>query len=162
MGFLLKEGIGYSREFQFDEPVVQVADDLSVSRLRGAVTLTRTPQGLYAEGRLRASRRSECVRCLTETDQPLSSHISELYFYPPETAPEGALTVGDDVHLDLAPIVREDLLVSMPMRSLCRPDCKGLCPTCGQNWNEAPCDCEDEPVDPRMAVLAQLLKEIPR
>jgi uncharacterized protein len=162
VGFLLKEWVGYSRDFTFDESLVQVAEDLSVSRLRGVISLTRTPQGLYAEGRLRAAVQVECVRCLTETEQPLGSHISDLFFYPPETAPEGALTVGDDVHLDLAPIVREDMFVSRPMRALCRPECKGLCPTCGQNWNEAACDCEDEQVDPRMAVLTHLLKEAPR
>jgi len=161
VGFLLKEGVGFSREITFDEPLVQVANDLTVSHLQGVLHLTRTPQGLYAEARLRATVRAECVRCLTETHQTLSSRISELYIYPPETAPEGALTVGDDLNLDLAPVVREDMLISMPMRLLCRRDCKGLCPHCGQNWNEGPCDCEDEEVDPRLAALSQLLKEAP-
>ena len=157
VGFLLKEGIGYSRDFEFDEALVQVADDLLVSRLRGSVNFTRTPQGLYAHGALRATVRSECARCLAEIDQAVSSRISELFIYPPEDAPEGALTVGDDVHLNLAPMAREDMLLSMSMHALCRPDCKGLCPQCGQNWNEGPCDCTEEKGDPRLAVLKQLL-----
>jgi uncharacterized protein len=95
VGFLLKEGIGFSREFTFDEPEVRVADDL---------------------------------------------------------------TISDDVHLDLTPVVREDFLLSIPMHALCQPDCKGLCPQCGANWNEGPCDCRDEQIDPRMQVLAQLLQ----
>ena len=140
---------------------MQVADDLFVNDLRGNVSLTRTPQGLYAQGKLQATLPNECVRCLTLYDQPLSSRLSELFIYPPENAPEGALTVGDDAHLDLAPLVREDMLLSMPMQALCRPDCKGLCPQCGKNWNEGPCDCTDDQVDPRLAGLASLFKDSP-
>jgi uncharacterized protein len=161
VGFLLKEGIGYSREFDFDEPVVQVADDLTVHDFHGAVSLTRTPQGLYAQGLLRARVDHECSRCLTAIDQPVSARLSELYHYPPESAPPEALKVSDDVHLDLTPIVREDFLLSIPIQTLCRPDCKGLCPQCGKNWNEGPCDCPSDEVDPRWAGLAGLFKEEP-
>lgn len=128
----------------------------------GRVTLTRTPQGLYAQGHLQASVSAECVRCLESVEQPLSSRLSDLYLYPPENAPEGALTIGDDVHLDLSPVVREDMLVSLPIRVLCRPDCKGLCSQCGKNWNEGPCDCQDEVLDPRLAGLADLLTKQPQ
>ncbi len=158
VGFLLKEGIGYSREFTFDEPVVQIADDLTVHNLGGRLTLTRTPQGLYAQGKLTASVDSECSRCLDHYDQAVSVRLGELYHYPPESAPPDSLTIADDVHLDLTPVVREDFLLSIPMHTLCRPDCKGLCPQCGANWNEGPCDCREETIDPRLAPLAALLK----
>jgi uncharacterized protein len=161
VGFLLKEGIGHSRDFPFDEPVVQVADDLTVHNLHGTVSLTRTPQGLYAQGQLRATVDHECSRCLTAIEQPVSVRLSELYHYPPESAPPDSLMVSDDAHLDLMPIVREDFLLSVPLQSLCRSDCKGLCPQCGMNWNEGPCDCQSEEIDPRWAGLAGLLKEVP-
>ena len=83
--------------------------------------------------------------------------LTELYHYPPESAPPDSPTIGVDVHLDLGPEVREDFLLSIPMHAVCRPDCKGLCPQCGANWNEGPCDCREEQIDPRLAVLAQLL-----
>jgi uncharacterized protein len=156
VGFLLKENIGYSREITFDEPEVHVAADLTVSRLSGAVSFTRTPQGLYAQGRLQAVIHEQCVRCLVDVDQTLTSKIGDLFIYPPENAPEDALTVGEDVHINLAPLVRENMLLSKPMRILCRPDCKGLCPNCGQNWNEGPCDCHEEPTDPRWGALGKL------
>jgi uncharacterized protein len=158
VGFLLKEGVGFSREFGFDEPVVQIADDLTVHNLGGTVTLTRTPPGLYAQGRLTATVDNECARCLEDFDQPVSVRLAELYHYPPESAPPDSLTISDDVHLDLTPVVREDFLLSIPMHALCRPECKGLCPQCGANWNEGPCDCRDETIDPRLAPLARLLK----
>jgi uncharacterized protein len=158
VGFLLKEGVGYSREFTFDEPLVQVADDLIVHNLGGSVTLTRTPQGLYAQGRLTATIDNSCVRCLEPFDQLVSARLGELYHYPPESAPPDSPTISDDVHLDLTPVVREDFLLSIPMHALCRPDCKGLCPQCGANWNEGPCDCRDDTIDPRLAPLAGFLK----
>ncbi len=158
VGFLLKEGVGYSREFTFDEPLVHVADDLTVNNLGGSVTLTRTPQGLYAQGRLTATVDYECSRCLENFDQRVSARLAELYHFPPESAPPDALIVTDDAHLDLTPVVREDFLLSIPMHALCRPDCKGLCPQCGANWNEGPCDCRDDTIDPRLAPLAKLLK----
>jgi uncharacterized protein len=106
---------------------------------------------------LRATLPAECDRCLTPLSQPISSRIAELFIYPPENAPEGAATVGDDFHLDLAPWVREDMLLSLPLQKVCRPECKGLCPACGQNWNDGPCNCQDEVGDPRLAVLKNLL-----
>jgi uncharacterized protein len=159
VGFLLKEGIGYSREVTFDESELQVAEDLTVSQLHGAVTFSRTPQGLYAQGRLQAISHEQCVLCLTDVNQILTCKIGDLFIYPPENAPEDALTVGEDVHLDLAPLVREDMLLSKPIRILCRKDCKGLCPNCGQNWNEGPCNCHEEKDDPRWAALEKLKKE---
>lgn len=159
VGFLLKENVGYSREITFDEAVVDVADDLSVNRLAGSITLTRTPQGLYVQGRLKAITQSECVLCLTPLEQPVTCRLSEIYHYPPEKAPADSLVIPEDMNVDFAPLVREDMLLSIPMRQLCRPDCKGLCPTCGKNWNEGPCECQDEPGDPRLAELKKLLKD---
>lgn len=161
VGFLLKEGVGYSRDFTFDEPVVQIADDLTVHGLTGTVSLTRTPQGLYAQGQLRGQVDYECTRCLTRYLQPVGVRLSELYHYPPEIAPAGELAVSEDAHLDLTPVAREDFLLSIPISAICRPDCKGLCPHCGKNWNDGPCDCREEEIDPRWSGLAELFKEPP-
>ncbi len=157
VGFILKENLGYSREFSFSEPEAEVSQDLSVQNLRGAITITRTPQGLYTQGQLQATAGAECVRCLSEFQQAVSARIGELFFYPPESAPEGAASVGEDGHLELRPLVREDFLLSMPIRTLCQPSCQGLCPICGQNWNDGDCDCETDQGDPRLAELRHLL-----
>jgi len=161
VGFLLKEGIGFSRDFVFDEPVATFGDELTVHDLTGTVNLTRTPQGLYVQGRLRGTIDHQCSRCLKDMAQPVSARLAELYHYPPENAPLEALTISDDVHLDLTPVVREDLLLSVPIQALCKSDCKGLCPDCGTDWNEGPCDCPSEEIDPRWAGLAALLEEPP-
>ena len=59
---------------------------------------------------------------------------------------------------DLDDIVTTTFVLSMESKFLCKEDCKGLCPRCGKNWNDGPCDCKPD-VDPRLAVLKQLLKK---
>jgi uncharacterized protein len=64
--------------------------------------------------------------------------------------------VFDGKVIDLEPIVREQLLLALPMNAVCREDCKGLCGQCGQNLNEKPCDCQEKFVDPRFAALKNI------
>ena len=157
VGFLIKESVGYSRTIPFAEASAEIAPDLTVRDLRGEVTLTRTPQGLYAQGKLTGVTLGECSRCLEPMPVTLTGRLGEMYYYPAGTAPADALTIPEDLNLDLAPEVRDDMLLSQPMHVLCRPDCKGLCPTCGVNRNTEPCDCVDDDIDPRLAKLKDLL-----
>ncbi len=76
-----------------------------------------------------------------------------------ENQVESAETRGIGEHVDLDDLVREQILLALPTRQLCRDDCKGLCPTCGANLNQTTCDCSAEEIDPRFAALAQLLAE---
>lgn len=62
-----------------------------------------------------------------------------------------------DYRLPLSDLVTADLLLSLPMKSLCREDCRGICPQCGRNLNEGLCGCRQETVDPRLAALKDLL-----
>jgi uncharacterized protein len=66
-------------------------------------------------------------------------------------------------HLDLAEVAREQVVLDLPLRVTCRPDCAGLCPGCGADRNEGPCGCGKagrEDVDPRLAVLAELRRRL--
>ncbi len=66
--------------------------------------------------------------------------------------------VLENALLDVEALAAEDLMLDMPSKFLCQEDCKGLCPTCGKNLNDGPCDCAKE-VDPRLAALAELLDD---
>ena len=159
VGFLLKETAGYKRAFEFEAAWSAVSDDLEVKHLGGKVLLTRTPQGLYASGRLTGFVQAQCVGCLDEFSQPLSAHIAELFVFPPENASPGESVVLEDGFIDLGPIVRDDMLLSAPIRAICRADCKGLCPQCGANRSQETCDCANDEVDPRLATLRVLMEE---
>ena len=82
---------------------------------------------------------------------------AEVLVASPGAAPPEVYVVGENGYIDLAPLVRELAMLDMPMQPLCRPDCHGLCMTCGQNLNEKDCDCETEEIDPRLVALRDLL-----
>ena len=62
----------------------------------------------------------------------------------------------DGKTIDLEPLVREQVLLALPMHAVCREDCKGLCGTCGKNLNEGECGCAPSQVDPRLAALKNI------
>ena len=154
---MLHQTVGYNRTFEFDFPSVQVSDDLDVSNMLGELRLTRTAQGLYATGEMSGTTRTECVRCLTPFDQRLTVHFDDLFVYPPERATEALLAIPETGLLDLTPLTREYMLLDVPLRPLCRPDCRGLCPECGANRNETECEHVAPTTDPRLAGLRALL-----
>ena len=82
--------------------------------------------------------------------------FSEDYAKTPGEADETEGCDGETIILD--PLVRDTLLVAEPLRELCKSDCKGLCPVCGQNLNEGTCTCNTFVPDPRLAALESLLK----
>lgn len=159
VGFLLKESAGYSREIPFDQPGALLVDDVQVSNLGGVLCLTRTPQGVLVQGELTAEVSVECVRCLEPFNLHFSITFSDLFAYPASEQTTASYVVDDGGFLDLTPIVREESLLAIPMRALCRSDCKGLCTECGENLNERTCDCERDTIDPRLAPLRALLDE---
>ncbi len=77
----------------------------------------------------------ECVRCLEKYQQPLHAEFDELYAFSIRTATDSGLILPDDGYIDLQPLVREYLLIEIPISPLCKVDCRGLCPICGANKN---------------------------
>ena len=156
---MLHQTVGHNRTFEFDYPSVQVSDDLDVSDLQGQLRLTRTAQGLYATGAMQAAAGTECVRCLTPFEQRLAITFDDLFVYPSSRATEPLLAIPETGLLDLSPLTREYMLLSLPLQPLCRPDCKGLCPECGVNWNDTACEHQSAAPDPRLAGLREVIED---
>jgi uncharacterized protein len=132
--------------------------DLEVDYLRGTVQAIRVQGGLLVQGTVESQVRLECVRCLEPFALPISSELEETYrLSEAGSKPGESYVVGDDGWLDLSPVLREQAWVDIPMKPLCRPDCKGLCPQCGANLNHESCECDDTRVDPRLAILRDLM-----
>jgi uncharacterized protein len=159
IGFLLNKNVGYSRNFDFEEASLYLGEDLQLLDLNGALRLTRTGQGVYAQGTLRGTIELECVRCLTSFPQQLDAHLDELFVYPPDKASDPQLAISENAILDLTPLLREIFLLDVPLQPICRADCLGLCPECGENLNENYHRHEETDIDPRMAVLKNLLSK---
>lgn len=158
VGFLLHQSVGSSREFPFSFHSLHLEPDLDVNELAGLARITRTPQGLLVQVKMAALLISECSRCLTELQQPLEIEFAELYAFSSRTASESGLILPEDGHIDLAPLVREYMLLEVPINPLCTPDCRGLCPVCGERLSDLPHDHGDDSIDPRLASLKQLLE----
>jgi uncharacterized protein len=139
VGFLLSQTAGYGRLFDFREDSLALGSDIRVETFTGHLQLNRTPQGIVARGDFSALLPAECARCLKSFSTPVLVHLEDLFVYPPQNATDPLLLVGEDAHLNLEPLLREYVLVNQPTRPLCRPDCKGLCPICGNDLNEKQC-----------------------
>ncbi|TFH33692.1 MAG: DUF177 domain-containing protein [Anaerolineales bacterium] len=156
---MLNKNVGYSRNFDFQEESLQIGDDLNVTDFNGMTRLTRTGQGVLVQATFEAQANAECVRCLTDFNQKLTAQIDELYIYPPDEAGDPQPTISEQAILDISPMLREVLMLDLPIQPTCKPDCLGLCPQCGENRNEVECSHPEIEIDPRLAVLKTLLSK---
>jgi uncharacterized protein len=140
VGFLLNQPIGYNREIHFEYPKVNLPPDLYLDNCVGGIRVSRTPQGILVEADFNAEVQTECVRCLAEILQPLHTEFSELYAFNNRSTTESSLILPEDGNIDLDPLVRECFLLEIPISPLCKPDCKGLCPVCGEDLNTRTCE----------------------
>ena len=119
------------------------------------------------DGRLRTTLELTCARCLEPIRQPVDKEF-ELYYRPVATIAREEDVELDDAELEigfyqgngllLEDALKEQLLLELPIKSLCRADCRGLCPQCGQNRNVVECDCRPSAREDRWAALAQIKK----
>jgi len=139
VGFVVKADAGFQREFEFDVPEVILPPDTELRDLRGKAEIGRTPQGLVANIEVSAQTPSECARCLDPIDQRIATEFTELYAFNERSVTESQLLLPKNHQIDLAPLIREYLILDMPMTPLCKSDCLGLCPECGINRNHESC-----------------------
>jgi len=159
---LLKEYIGSTRNYNVDE-VVEFSDNDDI-RVQGGIRLTRTDKGILAQGKLHTEIELTCSRCLSPFSCPLTLNIEEEYFPTmdvltgaslPTPEESGSFTIDEHHIIDLTEAIRQYIMLVMPMKPLCGEGCAGLCPTCGHNLNQGPCDCQPQ-TDPRWAKLSAL------
>jgi len=157
VGFLIKSPIGTSRDFSFDYGKMRLGEDLTVNDFAGMARFDRTPQGLLLQGEFTAEAELECVRCLETFSQPLKWSFTDLYAFDKRSVSESNLLVPENGQIDLEPLLREYALLEFPISPVCEPDCKGLCPVCGENLNKVDCGHRPESDSP-FAALKDLLK----
>jgi DUF177 domain-containing protein len=116
-------------------------------------------------GRIQTTLELPCSRCLEPFTMPVDQTFDLRYQPHAENTGDGEREIEEDDlttafyendEIDLGQLMREQFYLSLPMKPLCRDECKGLCPTCGTNWNTGACDCKEEWEDPRLAPLKTL------
>lgn len=165
---LLLEGTGATRSYELDSNLE--TPGLEPEQVRGEVEFLRTPAGILVRAHLQMAEPESCSRCLKPLTQRVDIDFEEEFFCTvdprtgnmlgrEEVQPDSFFI--DDRHtLDLNEAVRQYREVSLLMKPLCRPDCRGLCPVCGADLNEGSCGHEAMPADSRWDGLAAL-KELP-
>jgi uncharacterized protein len=157
VGFLIHQSVGSSRDFYFELPTIFIEPDLQLQDLAGVAKISRTPQGLLAQVKLRATIEADCARCLTNSEQQLNTEFTELYAFSMRSTSESELILPEDGYIDLGPLAREYLVLEIPINPLCQPDCLGICAFCGEPQSDHTHFHEVDSMDPRMAVLKTLL-----
>ncbi|MFT8889544.1 MAG: DUF177 domain-containing protein [Ethanoligenens sp.] len=118
--------------FPFSDPVHVTG---RIENRAGVVMLHATVQ---------AVRHVRCDRCLSPIHQPMQVVFENVLVTESQGDDSDELLVCAEQTLDMDALAKTNLLLSLPMKELCRPDCKGLCPNCGKNLNEGPCACKPE------------------
>jgi DUF177 domain-containing protein len=155
---LTKAQLGASLTLSLDTGP-QTLGELEIGFLRGTLHAIRVQGGVLVQGSVDAQIELDCVRCLETYVMSVTLGVEETFRLPeiPPT-PDQPYAMASDGSVDLAPLLRELTWLAIPLKPVCRPDCNGLCPQCGTNLNYETCQCQDENIDPRWALLQDLLQ----
>ena len=98
-----------------------------------------------------------CDRCAVETITAYNYSFQHMLVLSLNDDSNDEYIMVQDYKLDLDELLRDDILLELPTKFLCKPDCRGMCPKCGKNLNEGVCDCVTRQVDPRLEILKKLI-----
>lgn len=153
----------YSEE---DPSTVELLDGVRAEDKIGvSLSLIRRERVVSVSGEIKASLYLVCSRCLREFNYQLRSPLRVDYNPLEQIEKEREYEIRKDEldidfykgeTLDLTDLIKEQILLSLPMQPFCSTDCKGLCPSCGKALDEESCSCEIKEIDPRLAVLKKL------
>lgn len=130
------------------------------------VALTSVDNGVLVQVDTDVTLHGECVRCLDPVSHDHHISLAEVFFEEAPVVEEGdeeteeVWLIGPRDTVDLEPIIRDGIVTRVDELPLCRPDCVGLCPDCGEKWDDLPEDHAHEVIDPRLAGLAALLQGV--
>lgn len=157
------EGGAQSWKFEYGE--MDLGDFLTGFYQPGRVHLLIRPVGkdYHLTGELFVPLVLECSRCLEPFHHPMSLNLSWMVRRVAALSPEEELSdeefeiLPEAQELDFTARIRESIIFNLPVKPLCRPDCRGICPLCGRNLNLGDCACRREGADPRWDGLRRLL-----
>lgn len=160
---LLREAPGAARQIHVENEPASVESEGYERLVTGAVHLLRTSRGILFRAKVRVEPEYQCDRCLRTFTTPVDLDIDELFAFVrdpvtlrPVELDEDTFRLEDEQYLDASEAVRQYEEAARPIRTLCRPDCAGLCPRCGKDLNDGPCSCPAEDIEPAWSALAEL------
>lgn len=158
VGFLFGDNSPRNHVSELDIPRVCISDDpdkLIVNYIKGTLRLSRTQEGVLLQATLKTAIDDDCYRCLDPIDHTMELNIEELYAFDKSTGTQ--FYVDEDGNLDMATLLREEILIEQGYFRPCRLTQEGKCHYCSKTLEEATEYSQEDNIDPRMAVLKQLL-----
>ncbi len=173
----IKNSPGESKSYGFDEEYPKFAfmgEEIRFAEpVHLAVTVTNIEVGFLVQGFIHAVVKRVCARCTETLTDEINSDFTGLFQQEKESTShageEDEESEDEDENLevysyhgntiDITDIVSDTITVEISMKPLCREDCRGLCPVCGQNLNEKECSCDTEEIDERLADLKKIFSE---
>ena len=161
----------FARQYEPSAFADQDEDYRVVSPVALAFTIHKDHDRFRLVGTLAATLELRCSRCLEPFALPVNAAFDLRYHPEGKAAPDADVEDGElgeddasatyyrDDEIDLGDLIREQFYLALPMKPLCRDDCKGLCPHCGTNLNTSTCQCRTEWEDPRLAGLRALITD---
>jgi uncharacterized protein len=141
-----------------------------VGPARGELTVTNTGRMLLLTGDVRVEVETECSRCLRPMRMIVEARLTEEFATRP-AGPQGQVTAIEDdepfarvvdedsFDLDLTELLRQNVLVAMPLQPICAQECRGLCPHCGRDLNDGDCGCREQEPESPFSALRDLLNK---
>lgn len=135
--------------------------DFSLNKMDVNCHIIKTSGTVFIKGKISATININCSRCLEEAKLPLDANFAYTLIPEKPQVKEDLELKKEELEIsyyhgdfiDLTPIICEQIILQVPIKVLCHPECKGLCPQCGTNLNDSSCDCTSGDVDSRMAAL---------
>ncbi|HAU31596.1 MAG: hypothetical protein XD78_0781 [Desulfotomaculum sp. 46_296] len=150
---LFREEVGLSH---IDREEIPFAGPVDIE-----IELTSSDKTIQAEGTVKAVIQRPCDRCLSPVEVLIEAPFKEIYFSTSTTQDnllqDEWISFKNEV-IDIEPEVIKSLITALPMKTLCDQNCRGLCPSCGQNFNTGKCACSEEEIDPRLVELREIIK----
>jgi uncharacterized protein len=161
---LLADEPGASRDYDVAGVTIDLGDELRLADpIEGRVHLARTNRGLLIRAEFETAIEAQCSRCLRDIEVPIQVSIEDealpsIDFHtgapvPPEPGEDESLRLTDHHELDLEQPIREAIQLAEPIAPLCREDCPGLCPGCGERLEVGTHDHPTDDIDPRLEAL---------
>ena len=167
LSHLPDEGISIDRKVHENAWRINEDDWESRDDLTFQVHIRGNPSKITVDGKLNASIRAHCHRCWQEIELDLARNFHLTYLASDQRRSiQEEVEIGDEEldlsylesdHLPIHEMIREQIYLALPMKFLCKQECRGLCTNCGANLNEVECGCAVEQTDPRWAALKVII-----
>ncbi len=156
------EGLDLSLDETLEADVVRL-----IAPVKGNLSVKKVGPEVVIQGDITAGAELECSRCLKTYTAEINAPVNVIYHPVEELKAEGKYEIREDEldmgfyagdEFDLLELIKEQIILNIPMKPLCSETCKGICPRCGTDLNMNKCSCNLNEVDSRLEILKELLR----